>query len=84
MKTRKCLALLPLLLTLAACESSRTLPDNKEYRCVGVLTDPADVNPNIVYEMSVRNAVVGLFFAPLFFPPVIVIAKEFKCPERLR
>lgn len=66
-------ALLVLLAVAAGCES-RT-----EYgECVPV--DQSHERPDLEYRISVRNAVLGVIFVEMIFPPIIVLAAATYCP----
>ncbi len=65
--------LLSLMILVSGCEFST------EYgKCVGVfsLERSQRKNPNLEYEMSVRNAVLGLVFFEMFFVPTVIWAAE--------
>lgn len=63
-------------LTLTACESERTI-DGKTVSCAGLNQEPT---PGYQYKLSARNIIVGVLFAQLIAPPVIVALEEYKCP----
>ena len=45
--------------------------------CVGVNDDR---NPDLVYQVSARNVVIGVIFAEMIFPPILVILNQTFCP----
>jgi len=68
---KKLLVILALAL-LAGC-TSRT-----EFgQCVGIAEDK---DPSLIYKLSIWNMVLGLVFAELIVPPVIVVAEKLYCP----
>lgn len=59
-------------LMLTSCESKT------EYgQCVGAFDEK---KPDEVYKLSVQNLVVGIIFAELIVPPIVVIADATFCP----
>lgn len=67
----KTVALL-LALCLTACAS-----ETDYGRCIGAFDEP---EPGLVYEVSVRNVVLACVFFQTLFAPIIVVAKEVRCP----
>ena len=64
--------LLALALFTTGCRS------HTEYgECIGVGDEP---EPELVYRVDVRNAVLGILFFETIVVPVIWLADEFKCP----
>lgn len=60
---------------MTSCQSETKYGD-----CVG-LDDYADRDPNLRYDVSAQNVIVGLVFFQMFFvPPVVVALDEFYCP----
>jgi len=45
--------------------------------CVGAFDEK---DPKKVYKVSTNNVIVGLIFAELIAPPVLVIFNQFHCP----
>jgi hypothetical protein len=69
---KNALLLVTCLALLAGCET-RT-----EYgKCVG-LGEGKD--PKLTYKLSTTNVIVGVVFAELIIPPIIVVADETFCP----
>ena len=61
-----------LVLLLVGCKSKT------EYGpCVGI-NEVKD--STLVYEYSARNIVVGIIFAELIVPPIVVVLNELQCP----
>jgi hypothetical protein len=55
------------------------MSDGKVENCIGAFTDkPA----NVKYELSLRNAIVGVIFVETIIVPVVVVYKETLCPVR--
>lgn len=71
------IGLMLMMFFMTGCESYRTLPDGTSEPCIGAFDDK---DPALVYKLSAQNTAVGLFFAELIVPPVIVIANETLCP----
>lgn len=67
----KRLALIATLL-LAGCEGSR-----RGVPCVGFTEKE---KPGVEYEISTRNAILGVVFFETVWVPVVVVFKEAKCP----
>lgn len=77
---KKLLFVIPMIL-LSACKSEVTLPNETEpVQCVGFNTSEAERDSTLVYKISARNVVVGILFAELIVPPVIVALDELWCP----
>jgi hypothetical protein len=75
--------MLALVMFATACTWSNDIPVKQKngliatrtVNCIGVLNDP---QPNIKYEVSRKNVVIG---AVLFGGPLIVVAAvDYKCP----
>jgi hypothetical protein len=77
---RRVVAVLALVL-LAACETSRKLPDGTDAPCVG-LNQTKD--STLVYEYSTQNIVLGVLFSEVVVPPVLVVLNGLECPVRRR
>lgn len=75
---KKVLSILMLVATLfmAGCASETEFGP-----CVGAFDDR---NPNLHYELSIRNVVIGVFFSETIVVPVVVIATETVCPTGKR
>jgi hypothetical protein len=74
------------LLATVACESSRTIPtkqqpQGEEIKCVGLMRTPAR-RPEIEYDYSLQNIVVGVVFIQSLWVPAVVVLKELECPVR--
>jgi len=69
--------LLPLLLLLTACESSRHVDGYGDAECIGV-DDMKD--PKLTYEVSTRNVIVGLIFVETIIVPIVTVLDQFYCP----
>lgn len=69
----KKLALILSLLLLSACTARTSYGD-----CIG-LSD-ADKDPHLVYDISVKNAVIGVIFSETIIVPVVVLVKQIQCP----
>jgi len=69
--------LVALLAALAGCESERTMPNGKTEKCVGL---NGGEKPNVKYEYSARNIIIGIAGAEVIAPPVVVLLNELKCP----
>lgn len=65
-----------LSLFAAACRSETDFGE-----CIGV-ADEGD--PKLVYEASVYNAVLGVIFFEMVFPPIIWLLDDFKCPTGVK
>lgn len=59
-------------LILAGCESSTQFGN-----CVGISDKQ---NPKLEYKVSARNLIVGILFAEVIVPPIIVVTNETYCP----
>lgn len=70
---KKLLTIFLAALLLSGCAASTEFGP-----CVGISN--AEQNPNFVYDISVRNVIVGVIFSETVIVPVIVILKEFQCP----
>ena len=77
MKAKLMLMLATLILLMAGCEEGRTI-NGKYVPCIGVSRD--DENPNYTYQVSTQNAVLGVVFFEMLFPPIIVLVAETYCP----
>lgn len=64
--------LLVLCLFLTACTSKTEFGD-----CIGIADDK---KPDLVYKVSGWNIFIGILFAELIAPPIIVLAEEISCP----
>jgi len=70
----KKLLILTTLLTLVSCSSGNSLG-----KCVGL--EALDRDPNLVYEVSVRNALVSLIFIETLIVPVLYVVGDYiYCP----
>jgi hypothetical protein len=67
--------LLVMLLSVSLTAACRSETDYGQ--CVGV-NDEKD--PALVYKYSTRNIIIGLLFAEMIAPPVVVILNELQCP----
>lgn len=65
---------------LAGCVSASYVPGHGAQLCIGAF-DMQD--PRFVYKMSVWNVTLGILFAELIIPPVIVLANATFCPVRV-
>lgn len=63
---------LVILLTISGCRTS-----TEHGECVGINDKKKD---NLMYEISVRNVVLGIVFSESIFVPVNVIFYNFECP----
>lgn len=61
-----------LFLVSSGCRSSTEFGE-----CTGFMDKD---NPNLRYDLSIRNVVIGGLFFSTIFVPVIVAAKQYKCP----
>lgn len=59
---------------LTGCENSNIYGD-----CVGF---GSEGDPALVYETSVRNAVISIFFVETLIVPVVWVTSDAKCPVR--
>jgi hypothetical protein len=73
MRSRRLLVIAALAL-VAGCQSETPLG-----QCVG-LNGRATRDSTLVYEYSARNIVLGIVFAELIVPPVVVALKQLECP----
>lgn len=74
---KKLLASMMLALTLlvsVGCVDSTGYGD-----CVGLMNQDQK-DPDLNYELSVRNVVVGVIFIEMLFPPIIVALDQYECP----
>ena len=78
---KRLFVLLPMVL-LMACESERTIEGESDpVQCYGFNSmDTKD--STVVYKLSARNLVVGIFFSGLIVPPVVVALDEVWCPVK--
>ncbi len=77
----KKILLLCTVFLMTACKSEVTLPNETEpVSCVGFNTPESERDSTLVYKVSARNLVVGILFAELIVPPVIVALDELWCP----
>jgi hypothetical protein len=80
-KVISCLGVIAILLFSVACESSRILPNGERKDCIGIADEK---DPTLNYKLSTRNAVIGILFLEMIFPPVIVAANELLCPVSVK
>lgn len=78
----KRIALLIAALALTACRSeSENLGDGKAHPCIGI---NGVKDSTLVYEYSARNIVLGVVFAEIIVPPVVVLLNKSQCPVAIR
>lgn len=70
-KTIAALLLCSAFLT-TACES-----ENEVGTCVGVAQEK---DPTLKYDISLRNAILGVIFVETIFAPILVLHHEALCP----
>jgi hypothetical protein len=70
---RKLFVICALAAALVGCENSR-----HGEPCVGIVDEK---NPDVKYEVSGRNLVVGFIFSETLFVPAYVILKDLECPR---
>ena len=51
--------------------------ETKYGKCVGV-DDPKE--PNLIYKISVRNAILSIVFIETLITPIVVVVNELECP----
>lgn len=73
---KKTITMLALALGLGACTSETSLGP-----CIGAFDDG---DPKFVYETSTKNVVLAVLFSETIVVPLVVIAKETKCPVSKR
>lgn len=62
-----------LLVSSLACESERYCKP-----CICITDDKV---PNVSYEVSKRNVILGIVFSETLVVPAVVLLTEFKCPK---
>lgn len=69
---KQLLVVLLLASLTAGCTSRTEFGD-----CIGLMEKE---KPNLEYKLSAWNLFIGIFFAELIIPPIIVIVDEVRCP----
>lgn len=49
--------------------------------CVGIQQEDLK-SPNLVYDVSVRNVIIGGLFFPTIFAPAVVVFANWECPVK--
>ena len=64
-----------------ACQTSGVV-NGKEYQAYGLLNQDVQKSPDVVYEGSARNIIIGIIFIETVFVPVYVVGWDLYVPVK--